>query len=165
MSLVTLWAWTTQETDKHSCFQHTIMSIRMATGCQMMTGAVFKPCMVGKKHAMPAYCSFNMLILQHSVGNVVKSLGMYIFILTSTRARISAVPLLIFPHSLGSRTTQPTTAPKPKPPPVPEPEPEPEPEPTEDPNVDNPGDEQCSRSLVFDAATSIRGDLYFFKTG
>lgn len=67
------------------------------------------------------------------------------------------------PHSLGSRRPQPTTAPKPKPPPVPEPEPEPEP--TEDPNVDNPRDEQCSRSLVFDAATSIRGDLYFFKTG
>ncbi|KAM3875319.1 uncharacterized protein ACN63O_000382 [Diretmus argenteus] len=62
----------------------------------------------------------------------------------------------------GSRTPQPTAGPKPKP----EPEPEPE-EPTEDP-VDpqpNPGDEQCSRNLVFDAATSVRGALYFFKNG
>ncbi|KAM9359002.1 collagenase 3-like [Symphorus nematophorus] len=65
----------------------------------------------------------------------------------------------------GSRTPVPTTAPKPRPPPRPEPEPE---EPTEDPNPDplpNPRDEQCSRDLVFDAATSIRGDLYFFKNG
>ncbi|XP_070761390.1 transforming growth factor beta regulator 1 isoform X1 [Enoplosus armatus] len=62
----------------------------------------------------------------------------------------------------GSRTPVPTT-PKPKPPPGPEPE-----EPTEDPNPDplpNPRDEQCSRELVFDAATSVRGDLYFFKNG
>ncbi|CAJ1065837.1 collagenase 3-like [Xyrichtys novacula] len=67
----------------------------------------------------------------------------------------------------GSRRPEPTTAPKPKPPPQPEPEPEPE-DPTEDPNPDplpNPGDEQCSRQLVFDAATSIRGDLFFFKNG
>ncbi|XP_036973544.1 collagenase 3-like [Acanthopagrus latus] len=63
----------------------------------------------------------------------------------------------------GSR--QPVPTPKPKPPPQPEPEPEPE-DPTEDPDVGpNPKDEQCSRSLVFDAATSIRGDLYFFKNG
>eukprot|EP00064_Thunnus_orientalis_P000477 superscaffoldBa00000025_g478 len=64
----------------------------------------------------------------------------------------------------GSRTPQPTTAPKPKPPPGP---PEPE-DPEEDPNPDplpNPRDEQCSRELVFDAATSVRGDLYFFKNG
>ncbi|XP_008279889.1 collagenase 3-like [Stegastes partitus] len=57
----------------------------------------------------------------------------------------------------GSRTPVPTTAPKPKPPPSPEPE-----DPTED---SNPREEQCSRELVFDAATSIRGDLYFFKNG
>uniref|UniRef100_A0A667X710 Peptidase metallopeptidase domain-containing protein n=1 Tax=Myripristis murdjan TaxID=586833 RepID=A0A667X710_9TELE len=57
----------------------------------------------------------------------------------------------------------PTAQPKPKPPPVPEPEPE---EPTEDPDPPtNPRDEQCSRDLVFDAATSVRGDLYFFKSG
>ncbi|XP_037632446.1 matrix metallopeptidase 30 [Sebastes umbrosus] len=65
----------------------------------------------------------------------------------------------------GSRTPVPTT--KPKPPPRPDPAPEPE-EPTEDPNPDplpNPGNEQCSRDLVFDAATSIRGELYFFKNG
>uniref|UniRef100_A0A667WQY1 Peptidase metallopeptidase domain-containing protein n=1 Tax=Myripristis murdjan TaxID=586833 RepID=A0A667WQY1_9TELE len=44
-------------------------------------------------------------------------------------------------------------------------EPEPE-EPTEDPDPPtNPRDEQCSRDLVFDAATSVRGDLYFFKSG
>ncbi|GAA6218316.1 collagenase 3-like [Lates japonicus] len=65
----------------------------------------------------------------------------------------------------GSRTPAPTTQPKPKPTPVPEPEPEPE-EPTEKPDpLPNPRDEQCSRALVFDAATSIRGDLYFFKNG
>ncbi len=55
-----------------------------------------------------------------------------------------------------------TTRPKPKP------SPEPEPDEPEDPNPDpqpNPGDEQCSRSLVFDAATSIRNDLFFFKNG
>nr|XP_061828716.1 uncharacterized protein LOC133614614 [Nerophis lumbriciformis] len=62
----------------------------------------------------------------------------------------------------GSRTTDPTKAPKPNPPPEPEPE-----EPTEDPTdpLPNPRDEQCSRDLVFDAATSIRGDLFFFKNG
>uniref|UniRef100_A0A8C2ZKP9 Peptidase metallopeptidase domain-containing protein n=1 Tax=Cyclopterus lumpus TaxID=8103 RepID=A0A8C2ZKP9_CYCLU len=67
----------------------------------------------------------------------------------------------------GSRTTVPTTAPKPEPPPGPDPGPEPE-EPTEDPNPDplpNPRGEQCSRGLVFDAATSIRRDLFFFKNG
>ncbi|XP_056297989.1 matrix metallopeptidase 30 isoform X2 [Pseudoliparis swirei] len=67
----------------------------------------------------------------------------------------------------GSRTTVPTTAPKPKPPPGPDPGPEPE-ESAEDPNPDplpNPRNEQCSRGLVFDAATSIRGDLFFFKNG
>nr|XP_046246303.1 collagenase 3-like [Scatophagus argus] len=60
----------------------------------------------------------------------------------------------------GSRNPSPTTQPKPEPP-------EPE-EPTEDPNPDplpDPRTEQCSRELVFDAATSIRGDLYFFKNG
>lgn len=70
-------------------------------------------------------------------------------------------------HLSGSRTTVPTTAPKPKPPPGPDPGPEPE-ESAEDPNPDplpNPRNEQCSRGLVFDAATSIRGDLFFFKNG
>ena len=69
-------------------------------------------------------------------------------------------------HPSGSRTPVPTTAPKPKPPPGPDPGPEPE-EPTEDPEdpLPNPRDEQCSRELVFDAATSIRGDLFFFKNG
>ncbi|KAM7413464.1 hypothetical protein PAMA_020722 [Pampus argenteus] len=61
-----------------------------------------------------------------------------------------------------SRTVQPPE-PKPKPPPTPEPEPEPEPE---DPDpLPSPRDEQCSRDLVFDAATSIKGDLFFFKNG
>nr|WKW83402.1 mmp20 [Pampus argenteus] len=60
----------------------------------------------------------------------------------------------------GSRTVQPPE-PKPKPPPTPEPEPEPE-----DPDpLPSPRDEQCSRDLVFDAATSIKGDLFFFKNG
>ncbi|XP_059931695.1 matrix metallopeptidase 30 [Gadus macrocephalus] len=63
----------------------------------------------------------------------------------------------------GSRTPKP----KPNPPPVPEPEPEgptEEPEPMPDPAI-NPSGEKCSRSLVFDAACSIRGDLFFFKSG
>ncbi|KAM3615499.1 uncharacterized protein V6R79_003061 [Siganus canaliculatus] len=63
----------------------------------------------------------------------------------------------------GSRTPAPTAQPKPKPPPVPEPE-----DPTDDPSpgpLPNPKDEQCSRELVFDAATSVKGDLYFFKNG
>lgn len=72
---------------------------------------------------------------------------------------------LCFCHLPGSRTPKPTTGPKPKPPPGPDPGPEPE-DPTEDPDpLPNPRDEQCSRELVFDAATSIRGDLYFFKNG
>jgi hypothetical protein len=68
-----------------------------------------------------------------------------------------------FPTSTGSRTPNP----KPNPPPVPEPEPEgptEEPEPMPDPAI-NPSGEKCSRSLVFDAACSIRGDLFFFKSG
>ncbi|TMS07409.1 Collagenase 3 [Larimichthys crocea] len=60
----------------------------------------------------------------------------------------------------GSRKPQPTAKPTQ---PAPDPEPEPE-EPTEDP-LTNPKDEQCSRGLVFDAATSIKGELYFFKNG
>ncbi|KAJ8257149.1 hypothetical protein COCON_G00193010 [Conger conger] len=71
----------------------------------------------------------------------------------------------------GSRT--PTDKPDPTPEPEPEPTPDPEPEePTPDPKPDpkpdprpNPKDEQCSRDLVFDAATSIRRELYFFKNG
>lgn len=60
----------------------------------------------------------------------------------------------------GSRT------PDPNPVPPPTPAPEPDPEDPEDPDpLPNPGAEKCSRSLVFDAATSIRGDLYFFKNG
>ncbi|XP_061558329.1 matrix metallopeptidase 30 [Phycodurus eques] len=47
-------------------------------------------------------------------------------------------------------STQPTINPAPKP------EPEPEPGPAPDPD-------RCSRNLVFDAATSIQGYLYFFK--
>ncbi|KAG7223128.1 hypothetical protein INR49_015887 [Caranx melampygus] len=59
----------------------------------------------------------------------------------------------------GSRTPVPTAAPRPEPRPEPEPEPE---DPTEKPN---PRNEQCNRGLVFDAATSMRGDLFFFKNG
>lgn len=85
--------------------------------------------------------------------------------LEACRSGIKSDPFLftlLVTSDSGSRTQAPTTAPKPKPPPEPEPE-----EPTEDPNPDlsNPRNEQCSRSLVFDAATSIRGDLYFFKNG
>ncbi|XP_030008079.1 collagenase 3-like [Sphaeramia orbicularis] len=64
----------------------------------------------------------------------------------------------------GSRTPQPTPKPKPKPRPTPEPGPEPE-EPTDPDPQPFPGNERCSRDLVFDAATSIRGDLFFFKNG
>ncbi|KAJ0063623.1 hypothetical protein NL108_004463 [Boleophthalmus pectinirostris] len=60
----------------------------------------------------------------------------------------------------GSRT------PDPKPQPPPTPTPEPDPVDPEDPDpLPNPGADKCSRNLVFDAATSIRGDLYFFKNG
>lgn len=68
----------------------------------------------------------------------------------------------------GSRTPKPKPNPSPEPEAEPEPEPEPEPEdPTEDtrPDPTNPSGERCSRDLVFDAATSIRGELYFFKSG
>uniref|UniRef100_A0A3B4ASW5 Peptidase metallopeptidase domain-containing protein n=1 Tax=Periophthalmus magnuspinnatus TaxID=409849 RepID=A0A3B4ASW5_9GOBI len=42
----------------------------------------------------------------------------------------------------------------------------PDPEDPDDPDpLPNPGADKCSRSLVFDAATSIRGDLFFFKNG
>ncbi|XP_040906699.1 matrix metallopeptidase 30 [Toxotes jaculatrix] len=47
---------------------------------------------------------------------------------------------------------QPTEKPVPKPQPVPEPHPEPTPD-------------RCSRNLIFDAATSIQSNLYFFKDG
>ncbi|KAF3847945.1 hypothetical protein F7725_020973 [Dissostichus mawsoni] len=75
-------------------------------------------------------------------------------------------PYMVSKETTLFRTPVPTTAPKPKPPPGPDPGPEPE-EPTEDPEdpLPNPRDEQCSRELVFDAATSIRGDLFFFKNG
>ncbi|XP_041918944.1 collagenase 3-like [Alosa sapidissima] len=58
--------------------------------------------------------------------------------------------------------TPPPPKPKPRPRPGPRPGPRPDPAPAPGPN---PKDEQCSRSLVFDAATSINGDLYFFKNG
>lgn len=157
MSLVTLWAWITPEKEERSCFQHTNMLIRTATDCQMMTGKVFKPCMVSKKHAILHTACFNCFNY-----NIVREICR-IFILRLLNGQNFSCVTFDFSNYLGSRRPQPTTAPKPKPPPVPEPEPEPEP--TEDPNVDNPRDEQCSQSLVFDAATSIRGDLYFFKTG
>ncbi|XP_077467480.1 uncharacterized protein LOC144083466 [Stigmatopora argus] len=62
----------------------------------------------------------------------------------------------------GSRSQAPTKAPKPNPPPGPEPE-----DPTEDPEdpLPNPRNERCNSNLVFDAATSVRGDLFFFKNG
>ncbi|KAG7479658.1 matrix metalloproteinase-20-like [Solea senegalensis] len=63
----------------------------------------------------------------------------------------------------GSRTSVPTGRPTPTRRPEPEPEPE---EPIEIPDpLPDPRAEQCSRGLVFDAATSIRGELYFFKSG
>lgn len=78
--------------------------------------------------------------------------------------------MFAFLNLSGSRTSEPTPTPKPNPDPVEEPGPEPTPEPedpTRDPNKEmpNPRREQCSRELVLDAATSIRGDLYFFKNG
>ncbi|XP_057675996.1 macrophage metalloelastase-like [Corythoichthys intestinalis] len=48
-------------------------------------------------------------------------------------------------------TTQPTDSPDPKP--------EPEPE----PDTPSPPPDRCSQNLIFDAATSIQGALYFFK--
>ncbi|XP_030647963.1 matrix metallopeptidase 30 [Chanos chanos] len=59
----------------------------------------------------------------------------------------------------GVRTpTNPDPVPKPDPRPEPKPEPRPDPKP-------GPPPERCNRDLVFDAATSIRGELYFFKKG
>ncbi|KAK6296597.1 hypothetical protein J4Q44_G00327390 [Coregonus suidteri] len=45
-----------------------------------------------------------------------------------------------------------------------EPTENPKPDPKPDPRP-NPKDKKCNRDLVFDAASSIRGDLYFFKNG
>ncbi|KAL7848371.1 hypothetical protein AOLI_G00230890 [Acnodon oligacanthus] len=45
--------------------------------------------------------------------------------------------------------------------PYPQPQPEPKPQPKPEPGPNPP--EPCKRDLVFDAATSIRGELYFFK--
>ncbi|KAJ8368812.1 hypothetical protein SKAU_G00088400 [Synaphobranchus kaupii] len=59
---------------------------------------------------------------------------------------------------------QPTPDPEPTDEPTPDPKPDPKPDPRPDPRP-NPKDEQCSRDLVFDAATSIRRELYFFKNG
>ncbi|XP_071754407.2 matrix metallopeptidase 30 [Centroberyx gerrardi] len=66
----------------------------------------------------------------------------------------------------GARTTpdQPTTKPAPKPQPAPKPKPQPRPEPEPEPTPELPP-ERCSRYLVFDAATSMQNDLYFFKNG
>lgn len=45
-----------------------------------------------------------------------------------------------------------------QPDPNPQPDPQPEPEPPSEPLPD-----RCSTNLIFDAATSIQGNLYFFK--
>lgn len=47
-----------------------------------------------------------------------------------------------------------------QPDPIPQPRPEPDPEPTSEPIPD-----RCSRNLIFDAATPIQNNLYFFKDG
>lgn len=62
----------------------------------------------------------------------------------------------------GVRATlaQPTIKPAPQPRPESEPQPLPEPEPTLEPVPD-----RCSTNLVFDAATTIGNNLYFFKDG
>lgn len=64
--------------------------------------------------------------------------------------------------TLGQPTTKPDPNPQPtiKPVPKPQPRPEPDPEPTSKPPPD-----RCSRDLIFDAATSIQSNLYFFKDG
>ncbi|XP_076875365.1 matrix metallopeptidase 30 [Brachyhypopomus gauderio] len=49
----------------------------------------------------------------------------------------------------------------PNPQPQPEPKPEPKPQPQPEPRPKPP--QRCDRNLVFNAATSIRGELYFFK--
>ncbi|XP_071241590.1 uncharacterized protein [Salvelinus alpinus] len=66
----------------------------------------------------------------------------------------------------GVRTTpgQPEpTRPKPKPKPKPEPKPDPKPKPRPEPRPNPP--ERCNRNLVFDAASTIQSELYFFKDG
>ncbi|KAM6970469.1 matrix metallopeptidase 30 [Aplochiton taeniatus] len=61
----------------------------------------------------------------------------------------------------GVRNTggRPDPKPQPKPDPKPQPKPEPRPEPRPEPPT------RCDRDLVFDAATSIQNELYFFKNG
>ncbi|CAJ1064569.1 matrix metallopeptidase 30 [Xyrichtys novacula] len=61
-------------------------------------------------------------------------------------------------YAIPDPNPQPTKKPVPKP--VPEPEPEPDPEPTSEPPPD-----RCNRYLIFDAATTIDGNLHFFKDG
>uniref|UniRef100_A0A8B9LJB7 Matrix metallopeptidase 30 n=1 Tax=Astyanax mexicanus TaxID=7994 RepID=A0A8B9LJB7_ASTMX len=56
----------------------------------------------------------------------------------------------------------PPLKPDPQPQPKPEPKPQPKPEPRPEPPTKNPP-EACRRDLVFDAATKIKGELYFFK--
>ncbi|XP_034539888.1 matrix metallopeptidase 30 [Notolabrus celidotus] len=66
----------------------------------------------------------------------------------------------------GVRESSPQPDPKPQPTqkPVPKPQPKPEPEPDPEPTSEPPPD-RCSRYLIFDAATTINGTLYFFKDG
>uniref|UniRef100_A0A8D3BQH9 Matrix metallopeptidase 30 n=1 Tax=Scophthalmus maximus TaxID=52904 RepID=A0A8D3BQH9_SCOMX len=62
----------------------------------------------------------------------------------------------------GIRAAQPPTEPDANPQPTKRPVPEPQPRPEPDPE---PIPDRCSTNLVFDAATSIRRSLYFFKNG
>ena len=68
---------------------------------------------------------------------------------------------MLFPFLLplkGVRGTSPQ--PDPDPQPKPDPKPQPTPEPTSEPLPD-----RCNRNLIFDAATTIQRNLYFFKDG
>ncbi|XP_056592049.1 matrix metallopeptidase 30 [Triplophysa dalaica] len=69
-------------------------------------------------------------------------------------------------YGVRASTVEPAPKPKPKPKPEPKPKPKPEPKPEPKPKpVPSVAPEPCKRDLVFDAATSIGGELFFFKNG
>ncbi|XP_040006082.1 matrix metallopeptidase 30 [Xiphias gladius] len=65
-------------------------------------------------------------------------------------------------YGIRETSAQPTTEPHPNPQPTKKPVPKPQPRPEPDPE---PTPDRCSRNLIFDAATSIQRNLYFFKDG
>lgn len=67
-------------------------------------------------------------------------------------------------YGVRATSAQPTTKPDPNAQPTKQPGPQPRPEPDPEPTSEPPPD-RCSSNLIFDAATSIQSNLYFFKDG